>query len=213
MELVRDILTPTEFGILLDDDLIACRGVSKRMKRIKKNGGETYYYSFRRESHETVIQEIERLATTALNADFNYFALSFNADGHSGMNIERQLRARYTWSGFFGFFKHSRNPFDPDFAQGADAKAQFQILEWEDCFGVLTHKGLVFAFEINSDAYQRGRARDREANMAQICDKFPMAFISKSCKPCKGTGDVNRKVELRRDVAKRLKLKTDERFQ
>jgi len=166
MELARKHMTCTNFGLLLDDDLLAIRFATSR----RADGT----WQFLKMSAELFMMEVQRLVSITAESGKPYFTGSFNADKKSGYDSEHPVRTgNGTWNGILGFFKNSPNPFDKEFSQGADGEAQCRIRTILVDDAVMKHWGLVFAFAIDSAAYAKGGARDRVKNLEEIVRRYP----------------------------------------
>jgi len=204
--LCQELMSTDDIGFLLDDDLKAPRGVSKRLKRKHRDGTPNdKYWSFPIEPIHVIQRELKRLARLARREGFDYFTTSFNADGKCGLKIDTPFKPTFGWSGCLGFFKESPNPFDADFGVGADAEAQMHVLDKCGEFNVLKHNGLVFEFQINSKDYARGGLRDRQRNLEEIVRRYPeWARITSYVKKSYGTKTPNYKIDLAKGVRARL---------
>jgi hypothetical protein len=167
MQIAQENMTTLQFGILLDDDLKVVRLISSTT--MKGNGKPSWLKA------DTVvfISQIKSLVKAARSGFYPYFGVGFNAGDKSGCTKESMIRPAVTWSGFFGFFKDSPNPFDCNFTVGADGAAMGWILNTVGERAVLRHWGLTMEFKIESKAYVKGGSRDRVGNLEEVVRRYP----------------------------------------
>jgi hypothetical protein len=150
MEKARRVLHGDAYAILVDDDLLT--------PRLYRGTTNNTGHSFLLATPKEVRREITLLATEARYL-FPYFTCSFNARGHNGFQAGRPYRAVWKWSGIFGFFKSSLNPFDLHCGIGADVLAAASAVLVKKSFQVLQCERLVTEFRFESDKYHAGSPR------------------------------------------------------
>lgn len=151
MEFLRSLMGRADCGLLVDDDLGSVRlaDTSNLMYTSKGTGAMPRYPTVYSPSFQ---KEILRLASEA-QGTFPYFTTSLYARAGNGFKQNRPFLASLNWSGLFGFFKDSFNPFDRLFQANADYEAQFRAITHFGTLPVLKYPGLVTEYAFESKAY------------------------------------------------------------
>ena len=167
METLRRKMGKRDFGILADDDL---GWVSFYSGKRLPNGAAQYEYpgiaGAKRFSEEVI-----KTAKIARENDFQYVANLLNGRAKNGFKPERPIRAVYSWSGFFGFFKNSYNPFDPKIGWGADQVAIFNAVK-KFGLSVLRNDSLVIFYDMKTKRYRKNTG-SRDAAIDIIVNRYP----------------------------------------
>jgi len=206
MELLKKhYMLDGDAGILLDDDIVMTRYIlpiaPTPTKRFTSQL-DRYVYS----------NKLQFLIKTAEAGNIPYFTTSINYRLHNSYDPDEPLMRTYKWTGFFGFFKWSKNPFDPTFSVAADAEAQFHTVSDLDLLNVLQDTGLILATDFQGRKYDAGAEHDRTENYAIIDKMYPgiTATISHNGIPINLSR--TRHLNLNRKVLNRLKKNCIWRF-
>ena len=165
--LKRCYMGDEDAGVLLDDDIIMTRYIlfdaipTRWAYRTSVLNAEIY------------TKKLQVLIGTAKAWNIPYFTTSLNYKIKSSYDREKPLIRTYKWTGFFGFFKWSENPFDQTFSVAADAKAQFKTVFWSNSLDVLQDTGLIVATDFKGKKYDVGAEHDRTKNYVLIDECYP----------------------------------------
>jgi hypothetical protein len=166
MELLKSYMSDGDAGVLLDDDIVMTRYIlpvapTPTKRFTSKLNGDVYS------------KKLRNLIETAEAQNIPYFTTNLNYRLHNSYNPEKPLIRTYKWTGFFGFFKWSENPFDRSFSVAADAEAQFKIIFHLNSLNVLQDTGLILATDFKGRKYDTGAEHDRTENYAIIDKRYP----------------------------------------
>jgi hypothetical protein len=122
---------------------------------------------------EIYTKKLQTLMRTAVARNIPYFTTSLNYRKNSSYDRVEPFIRTYKWTGFFGFFKWSENPFDKTFSVAADAEAQQKIVFNLRSLNVLQDTGLIVAMDFVGKKYHTGNEHDRSENYAIINSRYP----------------------------------------
>lgn len=151
MELLRSRMGSTDCAILVDDDLGSLRFADVN-HLMPARAGKIDMPRYPAIDSGMFFREIIRLAKEA-RGQFPYFTTSLYARAGNGFKFSRPFLASLNWSGLFGFFRDSFNPFDRNFGANADYEAQFRAVKHFGTLPVLKYPGLVTEYAFESKAY------------------------------------------------------------
>jgi len=162
MELLKRYMSNEDAGVLLDDDIIMTRYILSDVPR-----------KTRELSRDIYNKKLQMLIQKAEVENIPYFTTSLNYRKNSSYNRVKPLMRTYHWTGFFGFFKWSENPFDKTFSVAADAEAQANVVFHSKLLNVLQDTGLIVATDFKGRKYKVGNEHDRTENYAIIDKRYP----------------------------------------
>jgi hypothetical protein len=180
MGLLQERMGKTDCGVLVDDDLGSVRfaDLSTLMPTTKGNGEMPRYPVL---DSRGFYRELVKLANEAAGV-FPYFTTSLYARSGNGFKASRPFLASLNWSGFFGFFKNSFNPFDRKFQAEADYDAQFKAVKHFGTLPVLKYPSLVTEYAFESKAYLlpgHSKYEDRQKATKEIKRRYGnLVFVS-----------------------------------
>ena len=192
-------------GVLLDDDIIMTRYIlpdtpTPTKRFTSQLDGDIYP------------KKLQFLIKTAEERNIPYFTTSLNYRLHNSYDPDEPLMRTYKWTGFFGFFKRSKNPFDRSFSVAADAEAQFHTVFDLELLNVLQDTGLILATDFKGRKYDIGAKHDRTENYAIIDKRYPGITTTMSHNGIPNNLSRTRHLNLERKVLNRLKKNCIWRF-
>ncbi len=194
MELLkRYYMSDGDAGVLLDDDIVMTR-------YILPNYPTKRCYDSKTLDSKVYTKKLQVLIETAEAWNIPYFTTGLNYKLKNSYDWEKPLIRTYKWTGFFGFFKWSENPFDKAFSVGADGEAQFKIVFNSNALNVLQDTGLILATEIQGGKYRDAGEHNRRENYAIIDKRYPGITTPMDHNSCR-----TRHLHLKRKILNQLK--------